>query len=236
MKALIAYFVRSYSVSLRYFGPMAGMIIAVLILYSYKPNPVMNSYAATAVILFAGCGWLGLSFLNHEHAVQRQVVIVQLRSARRYCIGGLLTLVLFTLLLDLFMTVFPVVSGRFNEPAGLERILLSFTGHALLGLLGIAVSLYLQSSWVSKSSYAAGLMLITLILSIGGSKVAELVPGPLMPVLLPPVFPVMDAMMNADHLPLPAVLGPYAHALVYIILLAGFYIYRSGRMDYNKTT
>lgn len=79
-------------------------------------------------------------------------------------------------------------------------------------------------------------MLITIILSISASKVAELVPGPVVPVLLPPVFPVMDAMMNADTLPVPTLLGAYAHALVYIILLTGFYIYRSGRMDYNKIT
>jgi hypothetical protein len=196
----------------------------------------MNSYSATAVFLFAGCAWLGLSFLNHEHAVQKQVVIVQLRSARRYSIGGILTLVLLTFLLDLFIVIYPVMTGRFNEPAGLERILLAFTGHAVLGLLGIAISLYLQSSWVPRTSYAAGLMLITIILSISAGKVAELVPGPVVHVLLPPVFPVMDAMMNADDQQVSSLLGSYAHALVYIILLAGFYIYRSGRMDYNKTT
>lgn len=235
-KALVAYMLRSYSVSQRYFGPLAAMVIAVLILYSYKPNPVMNSYAATAVFLFAGCAWLGLSFLNHEHAVQKQVVIVQLRSARRYSVGGLLALGLLTLLLDMFMVIFPLLTGRFSEPAGLSRILLAFTGHALLGMLGFAISLYLQSSWVSKASHASGLLVILVTLSIGGSKVAELVPGPVVPVLLPPVYRVMDVMMNADTLPLQAVLGPYAHALAYIILLIGFYLYRSGCVDYNKTT
>lgn len=77
MKGLIGYFLHSYTVSQRFFGPVAGVIIAVLILYSYKPNPVMSSYSATAVFLFIACAWLGLSFLNHEQAVQKQVVIVQ---------------------------------------------------------------------------------------------------------------------------------------------------------------
>ncbi|NQX46321.1 hypothetical protein HQN87_13350 [Paenibacillus tritici] len=236
MRGLIGYFLRSYSVSQRFFGPVAGIVIAVLILYSYKPNPVMNSYSATAVFLFVACAWLGLSFLNHEHAVQKQVVIVQLRSARRYSIGAILTLALLTLLLDLVIVMYPVMNGSFNEPAGLGRIVLAFAGHALLGWLGITLSLYLQSSWVPKASYAAGMMLILIVLSISASKVAELVPGPIVGVLLPPVFPVMDAMMNADALPVLSVLRTYAHALVYILLLAGFYIYRSGRMDYNRTT
>ncbi|WNS44936.1 hypothetical protein [Paenibacillus sp. MMS20-IR301] len=220
--------------SQRYFGPLAGVIIPALLLYSYKPNPVMSSYAATAVFLFIGCCWLGISFLNHEHPVQKQVSIVQLGSARRYSVGGLLTLSLLTLLLDLFVVIYPVITGSFGEAAGLDRILLAICGHALLGLLGIAVSLFLQSSWVPKAGYAAGLMLIIIILSVSAGKVAELVPGPIVSILLPPVFPVMDAMMNTDSLPLRAVLGAYAHALVYIILLAGLYIYRSGRMDYNK--
>jgi hypothetical protein len=236
VRGLIGYFLRSYSVSQRFFGPVAGIVIAVLILYSYKPNPVMNSYSATAVFLFVACAWLGLSFLNHEHAVQKQVVIVQLRSARRYSIGAILTLALLTLLLDLVIVMYPVMNGSFNEPAGLGRIVLAFAGHALLGWLGITLSLYLQSSWVPKASYAAGMMLILIVLSISASKVAELVPGPIVGVLLPPVFPVMDAMMNADALPVLSVLRTYAHALVYILLLAGFYIYRSGRMDYNRTT
>ncbi|QUL52502.1 hypothetical protein KDC22_18810 [Paenibacillus tritici] len=236
MRGLIGYFLRSYSVSQRFFGPVAGIVIAVLILYSYKPNPVMNSYSATAVFLFVACAWLGLSFLNHEHAVQKQVVIVQLRSARRYSIGAILTLALLTLLLDLVIVMYPNMNGSFNEPAGLGRIVLAFAGHALLGWLGITLSLYLQSSWVPKASYAAGMMLILIVLSISASKVAELVPGPIVGVLLPPVFPVMDAMMNADALPVLSVLRTYAHALVYILLLAGFYIYRSGRMDYNRTT
>ncbi|WP_340023976.1 hypothetical protein MHI24_02435 [Paenibacillus sp. FSL K6-1096] len=235
MRGLIGYFLRSYSVSQRYFGPVAGMIIAVLILYSYKPNPVMSSYSATAVIVYIGSAWLGLSFLNHEHAVQKQVAIVQLRSARRYSLGAILTLILLVLLLALAIVLYPVVTGSFNESAGLQRILLAYTGHVLLGILGITISLYLQSSWVPRRSYAAGLLLIVLILSVSAGKVAEIVPEPLVQVLLPPVYPVMDKLMNADALTVWPVLAAYSHALAYICLLAAYYLYRCGRMDYNKT-
>lgn len=234
MKGLIGYFMRSYSVSQRYFGPVAGMIIAVLILYSYKPNPVMSSYSATAVFVYAGCAWLGLSFLNHEHAVQKQVVIVQLRSARRYSLGAILTLVLMILLLAVPVVLYPVVTGSFVEPAGLQRILLAYAGHVLLGILGSSLALYLQSSWVPRRSYAAGIMFIVLILSISAGKLAELIPRPLVQVLLPPVYPVMDKLMNAEALPLGTVLAAYGLALAYICILAGVYLYRSGRMDYNK--
>lgn len=235
MWPLITYMLRSYSSSQRYFAPVAGTIIAVLVLYSYRPNPVMNSYAATAVILFVGCAWMGLSFLNHEQAVQRQVTVIHLRSAVKYNCGLVATLVFLTLLLDLLTVFFPVLAGRFNEPVGLNRFSLALTGHALLGMLGISISLYLQSSWISKNSFAVGTMLIILILSIGGSKLEAVLPGPVVPVLLPPVSPVMDALMNADGLPVAEVLGSFVHALIYIAVLIGFYMFRSCRMDYNKS-
>ncbi|QQZ60075.1 hypothetical protein JI735_26535 [Paenibacillus sonchi] len=235
MRALMVYLLRSYTVSQRYFGPIAGTIIAVLILYSYTPNPVMNSYAATAIILFAGSAWLGLSFLNHEHPVQRQVSIVQARSKMRYNLGTLLTLGLFILLLALLIVIFPVFTGKFDEPAGLYRMTLAFAGHFLLGLLGTAVSLYLQASWVPKTSYAAGLLLTVLIISIGANKMSAIIPGPYVHLLLPPAAPVMDVLMNADNLSLMRVIGAFVHALVYIVLLIGFYLYRSSRMDDRKS-
>ncbi|MGN7760246.1 hypothetical protein [Paenibacillus sp. 22594] len=235
MRWLVFYMLRSYTASQRYFGPAAFTIIAVLLLYSYKPNPVMNSYAATAIILFVGSAWLGLSLLNHEHPVQRQVSIVQARSKLRYSIGTLLTLGTLILLLDLLVVGYPVLTGQFDEPAGLYRIAIAFAGHALLGLLGVTISLYLQASWVSKTSYAVGLMLTVLIFSIGSLKLSQLIPGPFVNILLPPASPVMDALMNADDLPLFQVLGAFMHALIYIVLFTGFNLYRSSRMDDSKS-
>ncbi|MNI97120.1 hypothetical protein D3C73_1557020 [compost metagenome] len=73
-----------------------------------------------------------------------------------------------------------------------------------------------------------------LILSIGGAKLAELIPGPLVPVLLPPAALVMDALMNEDTMSLWELFWVFGHALIYIILLCGFYLYRSSRMDYGS--
>ncbi|KGE17374.1 hypothetical protein [Paenibacillus wynnii] len=236
MIALIAYLMRSYTRSQRYFASLSGIVIAVLVLYSYKPNPIMNSYAATAVILFIGCAAMGLSFLNHEQAVQRQVVIVHLRSARIYNIGGILSLTLLALLLDVMIVVYPMITGRFPEPVGIYRFLLALIGHGLLGLLGISISLFLQSSWVAKRSHAVGLMLASIILSIGGTQISSLLEGPLIPLrfLLPPVAPVMNALMNGDTLSTSGVLTSFAHVSLYIVLLIGIYVFKSGTKDYSR--
>jgi hypothetical protein len=235
MKPLILYLLRSYSSSQRYFAPLAATLIPMLILYSYKPNPVMSSYSATAVIQFVGSAWLGISFLNHQQPVQRQVSIVRLRSAVRHSIGELLTLVVLTMLLVLINVLYPVATGSFGEHPGLLQMVMAITGHLLCGFLGIAISLYLQASWVPKNSYAIGLMLTVIVLSIGGAGVASIVPGPFVPVLLPPVSRLMDAMMNADGQPQSVFWNAALHALLYISVLTGLYLFRTSRMDFNKS-
>jgi hypothetical protein len=237
MTSLILYMLRSYTLSQRYFASFAGIIIAVLILYSYTPNPVMNSYAATAVILFIGCAWMGLSFLNHEHPVQRQLTTLHVSSARKYSAGSILTLAVLTLLLGMLVVVYPLAAGRFDEEAGAYRIGLALVGHGLLGMLGVSLSLYLQTSVVKKSSHATGMLLAIIILSIGGAKIAEaLPPGArvLLRLLLPPVSPLMDALMNADQLPGTDMLIAFIHVSLYIALLIGFYMYWTGRRDVSK--
>lgn len=234
--ALIAYMLRSYTQSQRFFAPLAGIVIAVLVLYSYKPNPVMNSYAATSVIMFIGCACMGLSFLNHEHAVQRQVVIVHLRSVRAYAVGGILTLTSLLVLLGIMIVLYPLLTGQFQEAVGIYRLMLALVGHGLLGLLGIAIALYLQSSWVQKRAHATGLMLGIIILSVGGTQISNQLPGPLTSVvlLLPPVAPVMNALMNADSLPGSHIMVVFAQVCLYIAILITIYLNRAAKKDYTR--
>ena len=49
MGSLIHYMLASYTRSYRYFAPMAFMLISVVFIYSYRPNPIMDSYAVTAI-------------------------------------------------------------------------------------------------------------------------------------------------------------------------------------------
>ncbi|ASA22132.1 hypothetical protein [Paenibacillus donghaensis] len=236
MRALAGYLLRSYTVSQRYFGPFAGLVIAVMILYSYKPNPVMNSYAATAVILFIASAWMGLSFLNHEHPVHKQITAVHAGGAFRYTIAGMAALIFLTGIMSVLTVIYPLLAGRFAEAPGVYRLLSALAGHFLLGMLGISISLYLQASWVRKTSHASGLLLIILILAVAGTQISKLLEGPFqaLSLLLPPAAPVMDAMMNTDTLPLSRLLLSYGHVLFYSLLLAGFYLYRSSRKDMNK--
>jgi len=236
MLPLISYLLKSYTRSQRYFAPFAGIVTAVLVLYSYKPNPVMNSYAATGVIFFAGCAFLGLSFLNHEHPIHRQLMIVHMRSARKYVFGGILSLALVIMILDFLIVIYPVLTGQFNERAGLYRVILALIGHGLLGLLGIAIALFLQSAWVPKRGSATGLMLGILILSIGGTQVSSLFTGLLSPfrLLLPPVAPVMNSLMNGDSLPFSGILISFTHCLLYVAVLITVFLYRSGHKDYGR--
>lgn len=230
---LIKYLMLSYSRSRRYFGPLAGLMIAMALFYSYKPNPVMNSYGATSVIQFICCAALGLSFLNHRHPVHKQITIVHLRSAKRYYTGELFVLVLYAAILALCIVAYPLVTGSFGEPAGWPRIGFALTAHFLLGLLGIAVSLYLQSAWIPETSYSTGLFLVVVVLSVGGSGIADELPESIrgLRLLLPPAASVMELFMRDDMPGTAKAAGVFGYTLFYSGVLITVYLLAAGKRD-----
>ncbi|WJH29970.1 hypothetical protein N6H13_04325 [Paenibacillus sp. CC-CFT742] len=55
---LTRYLLRQYIRSQKYFAPVVMYIIAMLLIYSYQPNPVADSYSVTAMLLFLDLpGW-----------------------------------------------------------------------------------------------------------------------------------------------------------------------------------
>ncbi|WP_234032640.1 hypothetical protein [Paenibacillus faecalis] len=198
---LLRYLLVSYTRSNRYFGPIAFMVISVLILYSYKPNPIMDSYAVTSTLLFIGCAWLGTSFLNHDQGRQNVLLILHNGSALKFYATQYTALLLISSLISLATVAYPLVTGMFAEPVGLTRLLVALAAHILLSGLGAGVSLFFQPGWIENQGRAAGFMLILIVLSIAGISIADLLPKGihLLAYLLPPVSLMIDTLMHADQ-------------------------------------
>ena len=223
---LLRYLLVSYTRSYRYFSPIAFMIISVMILYSYKPNPVMDSYAVTSTFLFIGCAWLGTSFLNHDQGRQTVLLILHTGSARVFYSTQYAVLVLIGLIMSAAVVLYPMLTGMFGVTVGLSRFVVALTAHILLSGLGAAVALFFQSGWIENQGRATGLMLILLVLSIAGISLADSLPGSLrmMVYLLPPASPMIDMLMHAEKRGMLS--GAYAlvYAFGYIAALLLIYL------------
>ncbi len=198
---LLRYLIASYTRSYRYFAPFSFMIISVLLLYSYKPNPVMDSYAVTSTLLFMGFAWMGMTFLNHDQGRQTSLLLLHTGSAGVFYVTQYAVLVTFSAIMSTMAVIYPILTGMFNEPVGMERFVIAWLAHLLLSLLGSAISLYFQSGWIENQGRAIGLICIVVILSIAGLSVVSSLPGKMtfMAYILPPVSLMIDMLMHADE-------------------------------------
>lgn len=233
MIPLIKYMLASYTRSYRYFAPIAFILISVVFIYSYRPNPIMDSYAVTAAFLFVGSAWLGMNFLNHEQGRQAVLLIVQSGSARRYYIGQYVAMILISLLFCLFAVVYPIAADMFDKPISMSEFVIGFLGHAVLSLLGVSLSLYFQSGWIENQGRAAGLLLTVIILSLAGQSVINQLPdaASFAGYVLPPVSVVIDMLMNAEHRGIASQMMTIAYALIYSMVLLAVYIWLSLHRD-----
>ncbi|SMF82112.1 hypothetical protein SAMN05661091_2110 [Paenibacillus uliginis N3/975] len=198
---LLRYLLASYTRSNRYFPPIAFIIISVLILYSYKPNPVMDSYAVTSSLLFIGCAWLGTNFLNHDQGRQNVLLILHTGSAKVFYVTQYAVLVLICSIISTATVVYPMFTGMFDEPVGWSRFVIALMAHISLSGLGAAVALFFQSGWIENQGRATGLMLILIVLSIAGLSLADSLPASIsiLVYLLPPASPMIDMLMHSDQ-------------------------------------
>lgn len=220
------YMLISYTRSYRYFAPLAFTVVSVLLIYSYRPNPILDSYSVTAALLFIGSAWLGMNFLGHDRGRESMLLIVHAGSPRRYYTVQYLAAVVLSLAMCAFAVLYPILFGMFGEPVTPAVLALSFLGHFGPALTGVSLALYFQSSWMENQGRAAGYLLILIILSLSGTSVVQQLPGffGFIPYVLPPVSVVVDALMNAREYPGFRVAGTVAYPFVYGSLLFLLYL------------
>ncbi|GIP27280.1 hypothetical protein J23TS9_24100 [Paenibacillus sp. J23TS9] len=233
MIALVRFLLKSYTRKHAYFAPLAATLIAMFLLYSYKPNPVMDSYAVTSVFLFIGAAWLGLTFLNHGSPQQEQLHIIHIGSMKKYLFSQILALLIPVILLTVIFIVFPILTHMFNRPVYLNELLMAICGHVILGILGFMLSLFFQTAWMPNGARAIAIMLIVVIVSLGAKSIIARLPFPFAWIrwILPPVSPIMDGLINSTVFTPEQVWGAIGYGLVYILLLYLIYMFISVRRD-----
>ena len=198
---LICYLTRDFSRSYRYIPSLFTFLICLCLFYTYAPNPIMGSYAATSVLLLLISSWLAYSFFASQERVQEQITILRLGSAKKYYAGVLCSVFLLTALLALCSILYPIVFDKFDVPATWEHVTVGFVAHLSLAILGIAIAALFNSRLVSKMSYAIGGILALLAISFSQGKLVDILPPGIQWItwVLPPAFPTMDMLMNYEE-------------------------------------
>ncbi|MBB3114368.1 hypothetical protein FHS18_006489 [Paenibacillus phyllosphaerae] len=209
-----------YLRSFRYFPPVLLYLVILVWVYTVVPNPVMESYAFSATLLFAITAWLGYGFIDAEHPTQLTVTMLHARSLVRTVIAKLLYLWLFTMPLALFAVLYPALFHKFDRTPAAHELLLATASHLALSLLGIAVSVFFTSRFVPKLSTAVTGLLTVVAVSVAGEGIRHALPegARFLGWLLPPVHAVYGALNDNSGIALSCLwCGAYS-----LLLLAVF--------------
>ncbi|GEN88739.1 hypothetical protein MKY30_23190 [Oceanobacillus sp. FSL W8-0428] len=177
MKDVIQYSLHDYVRSHKYFPPISTFFVLILVFYTYKPNPIIDSYAITALFLFVISAWLCLSVLSLDSPVQRQLMILHLGSSYRYYLAKLLTVALIAALLTVFAFLYPIIFNMFSDSVSPAVGFISFVNHLLLAVLGIGVAGFFSKMMMESAINAYGGLVLTIILSIAAPGIENILPA-----------------------------------------------------------
>jgi len=200
---LVWYLLASYIRSYRYFPPLLVFQIGLMLLYANRPNPVMDSYAASSVLVYAVSAWIGAGFHGAIADAQEHIAAVHAGSVRAYLTGKALAALACGLLLSVAAVAWPAASGSFERSPGAGEWLTALLAHAEMSLLGGLAALLLSHPVLKKGTRASAALLLVLILSIARNGVLREIGDGFAPLfwLLPPAAPLVDWMTAPDKAP-----------------------------------
>ncbi|MDQ0232879.1 hypothetical protein [Metabacillus malikii] len=176
MKELIKYSLHDYIRSYKYFPPVSTYFIFIVIFYTYKPNPVIGSYAVTALILYIVSAWLCISILSLDSSVQKQLMILHMKSGNRYYLSKLMSVWLVAMVLTVYAFLYPIIFDMFKEPVTLSTGLVSLANHSLLATLGICVASLFSKGLMDNQVNSYGGLSLIVTLSIAALGIYNYLP------------------------------------------------------------
>ncbi|CAI6085270.1 hypothetical protein [Cohnella sp. JJ-181] len=151
MLPLIGYHLAYYTRSYRYVAPVIAYVGFLLFIYTLTPNPVMESYAFSAVWLFVVSAWIAFGFADLEPGAQQPVTALHAGSANNYHLSKLLLMTFVGLLLALFAVLYPALAGKFERAPAAGEWIAALFAHAGLFVLGMGISLWFTERGFGKS-------------------------------------------------------------------------------------
>ena len=140
MTSLLRYQFINYLRTYQYVPPFSIFILCLVVNYTFVPNPILDSYSFTAIILFFLMGWFTITLFHAEDEGQKVITTLHAKSRTHYNLGIFILCVLIGLFLSFVSVVYPTLIGAFGEKTRFIHQLLGFLSHFSLSVLAIALS------------------------------------------------------------------------------------------------
>lgn len=190
MTALIKYYLQGYLRSFNYLPPLTLALTMIGINYTVKPNPVVESYAVTATMLYFIAGWITFSVLNGEDEMQRDITLVHSRNASKVYLSQIAVAMLIMVAMVIVALFYPIAAKVFGDAVTPVKLGIGLWGHITMISIGVAVAAILSQQITRNPSLSWGSLAFFLILGLLGK------PEQAYTWLFPPVSLVIRTMLG----------------------------------------
>lgn len=225
MFALLKYLNRTYINSFKYVAPLFFYFTFIWMTYYMKPNPVLESYAFTSLVVFVFVAWIGYGFVDSEEIIHQQLTILHSRSGRKYYTSKIIFMLLFALFIAIISTVFPIIFNCFGFPMKKFDVIISIISHTVLGLMGSSIAFLLNSRMVRERKSA--ILLLVGIITVSMVKVNfenAHIPIKWILYLVPPSTEIAKQIPFLYDRGLLNSIILFSYPIIYLIFLSGCYV------------
>lgn len=239
MNNLIKYHCQQYFKTNKFVMPFTALIIVLYTLYSSKPVGVVPSMVSCCIAVFLISSWTGVTVCSLEDPVSEQVIILRIKSHRKYYLSHTLFLLSLSTLAALISVSVPVLLNIINKGELFERTLM--VSDILCGFLLLTLSAFMGCCLgetahprIIKDRKAA-VLLVFLIDIISMIKTSLLAGFPMSKIILwafPPITRLPLAFSQDSYFSVQKVLSSAAVIFLYSVMLAAVKIFYLARQKF----
>lgn len=201
MSSLLRYQFINYLRTYRYVPPFSIFIIFLIVNYTFTPNPILDSYSFSSIVLFFIMGWFTITIFHAEDEGQKIITLLHTKNRKKYNLALFTICILVGLCLSGVSITYPIVINAFGAQPKPLHILMGFLSHFSLSFLAIALSANFTREMVKnkQNTWWGVLSILFLSLAIATVKSSILqIKGLIW--LLPPVYLSLEMMASGDEI------------------------------------
>ncbi|MFF5816814.1 hypothetical protein [Lysinibacillus capsici] len=199
MSSLVRYQLINYLRTYQYVPPFTIFILCLIVNYTFVPNPILDSYSFTSLVLFFLMGWFTVTLFHAEDEGQKMITTLHTRKTIDYNLGIFIICGLLAFSLSCVSVIYPILIEAFFEKPKLLHILLGFLSHFSLSLLAIALTALFTRELVKNRRNTWWGVIGILIISVAIATLKDSILTGLL-WLLPPLHFSLEMMSVGDQI------------------------------------
>ncbi|MEK3994326.1 ABC transporter permease [Psychrobacillus sp. FSL K6-2365] len=199
----------------------------LIINYTFIPNPILDSYSFTSLVLFFIMGWVTITILHAEDQGLQQLTILHAKNKSGYYLALVINCAFVGLILSIVAVVYPIVFHVFKPGLLTIHIVIGFLAHFSLAILSIALSLFFTRELVKSNvnSWWGVISILVVSLALAVAK-ADILKVKILTWLLPPLRYSLEIMSVGDKITFVPLLvyAQFAWIFIYSLILITIFI------------